>query len=331
MKLFQKIVLFLVFNFHCYGLIWPTPNPAFANGEPIEAYVQATASGKPSSGLYGMVRNKGKKFHEGLDLYGVQFNAKKEVLDAIFSVLPGKVVHINEDSSKSRYGLYVVLSHKENALNYYTLYAHLDSIDDDIHLNHFVGEGTRLGRMGNTAGGYTIPKNRAHLHFEIGMQLSDNFQAWFKSQSYKTKNWHNNWNGMNLIGVDPLDFYHSIRNNQSVDFRSYLESLPRILSVQVRSHKMPFYIQNNPSFLDTNGLSKSDIAGWEITFTRYGIPLFWKALSESELRLEAGTDIKLTRYNPNYDFGVEPALFVKKGSKILPSDVLLLNIEKLFF
>ena len=36
-----------------------------------------------------------------------------------------------------------------------------------------------------------------------------------------------------------------------------------------------------------------------------------KALAESELNLENGTDIQLTRYNPNYDFGVEPALFVK--------------------
>ena len=63
-------------------MVWPTPNPAFANGESIEAFVQATVSGNPSSGLYGMVRNKGTKFHEGLDLFGIQFDAKKEVLDS---------------------------------------------------------------------------------------------------------------------------------------------------------------------------------------------------------------------------------------------------------
>lgn len=331
MKLFQKIVLFLVFSFQCYGLIWPTPNPAFANGESIESFVQATASGNVSSGLYGMVRNKGTKFHEGLDLYGIQFNAKKEVLDSIFAVLSGKVVHINDDSSKSRYGKYVVLLHKQEGCKFYSLYAHLNSIDDGVRLNHFVSEGTRLGQMGNSSGGYTIPKSRAHLHFEIGMQLTNNFQSWFKSQDYETKNWHKNWNGMNLLGVDPLDFYRSIRKNYSVDFKSYLESLPHILAVQVRSNDMPFFIQNNPSFLDTNGLSKSDIAGWEIIIARFGIPIRWKALSDSELSLEDGIDLKLTEYNPNYDFRVEPVLFWKKGTQIVPSKVLLSNIEKLFF
>ena len=331
MKLLQSVFFFLAFSFNSYGLIWPTPNPAFAKGEPIEAFVQATGTGNTSSGLYGMVRNNGKRFHEGLDLFGIQFDSKKEVLDSIFAVLPGQVVHINEDSSKSSYGIYVVLSHKAVGLNFYSLYAHLDSLDEGIRLNHFIKEGSRLGRMGNSAGGYPIPESRAHLHFEIGFQLSDNFQSWFKSQSFETKNWHKNWNGMNLLGVDPLDFYRSIRKNQSVDFKTYIKSLPRVLSVQVRSHTMPFFIQNNPSFLEANGLSESEIAGWEITFSRYGIPIHWKALAGLELNLENGTNIKLTHYNPDYNFGVEPILFVKNGSGIVPSNDLILNIEKLFF
>tara|TARA_B100001093_G_scaffold65503_1_gene55423 strand:- start:1795 stop:2790 length:996 start_codon:yes stop_codon:yes gene_type:complete len=331
MKLLQTFFIFLAFTFDCYGLVWPTPNPAFAKGESIESFVQATGTGNVSSGLYGMVREKGTKFHEGLDLYGIQFDANKEVLDPIFAVLPGKVVHVNEDSSKSSFGIYIVLSHKTGGLNFYSLYAHLDSVDNGISLNHFIKEGTRLGRMGNTAGGYKIPESRAHLHFEIGVQLSDNFQSWFKSQSFKTKNLHRDWNGLNLLGVDPLDFYQSIRKNQSVDFKSYIKSLPKVLSVKVRSHTMPFFIHNNPSFLEANGLSKPEIAGWEITFAKYGIPILWKALAESELNLKNGTDIKLTRYNPDYDFGVEPALFVKNSSGIVLSNELLLNIEKLFF
>ena len=59
-------------------MVWPTPNPAFAKGESIEAFVQATVSGNLSSGLYGMVRNKGTKFHEGLDLFGIQLMQKKK-------------------------------------------------------------------------------------------------------------------------------------------------------------------------------------------------------------------------------------------------------------
>jgi hypothetical protein len=331
MEIFKNVLLLLLFSLKSNALIWPTSNPAFANGEPIEAFVQATASGNPSSGLYGLVRNKGKKFHEGLDLYGIKLDNKQVVMDSIFAVLPGKVVYVNENSHQSKYGLYVVLLHKEAGLKFYSLYAHLDSIDDGVRLNHLVEEGARLGRMGNTAGGYIIPKKRAHLHFEIGLQLSDNFQSWFKSQSYETKNWHGNWNGMNLIGVDPLDFYQSIRKNHAVNFLSYLKSLPHVLIVQVRSSDMPFFIKNNPCFLKSKDLSKSDIAGWEITFSRYGVPLHWEALADSELSLKDGVDIRVTRYKPNYDFGVEPVLFYKKGSEVLPSNVLLTNIEKIFF
>lgn len=331
MKLLQKILLFWVLSLKCFGLVWPTSNPAFANGESIEAFVQATVSGNPSSGLYGLVRNNGKKFHEGLDLYGIKFDTKKEVLDSVFAVLPGKVVYINEDASKSKYGLYVVLLHEEAGLSFYSLYAHLHSFADDLRLNHFVSEGARLGRMGNTAGGYTIPRKRAHLHFEIGVQLTNNFQSWFKSQSYKTKNWHKDWNGMNLLGVDPLDFYRSIRNNKCTDFKSYLESLPLILVLQIRSDEMPFFIQNNPSFFKEVGLSKSDIGGWEITFSRFGVPVRWKALVESELSLKKEVHMSVIHYNPDYDFGVEPILFVKKGSAVVPSNVLISNIQKIFF
>ena len=88
MRVLQIFFFFLTLSCNCYGLIWPTPNPAFANGKSIEDFVQATGSGNPSSGLYGLVRNKGKKFHEGLDLYGIKFDTKKVVLDSIFAVLP---------------------------------------------------------------------------------------------------------------------------------------------------------------------------------------------------------------------------------------------------
>ena len=109
-------------------------------------------------------------------------------------------------------------------------------------------------------------RKQSPLHFELGVQLSDNFQSWFKSQSFETKNWHKNWNGMNLLGIDPLDFYRSIRKNQSVDFTSYIKSLPRVISVQVRSHTMPFFYKITQVFR-SDSLSKSEIAGWEITFS----------------------------------------------------------------
>ena len=76
--------------------------------------------------------------------------------------------------------------------------------------------------MGNSAGGYEIPEIRAHLHFEIGVQLSIIFSLGIR-HNLRNQNWHKNWNGKNLLGVDPLDFYQSILKNQSVDFKSYIK------------------------------------------------------------------------------------------------------------
>ena len=65
-------VVFMPGLYASAGLIWPTPNQAFQRGEPIEAFVQPTVSGKVESGLFGCVRNDGAKFHEGLDLFPIQ-------------------------------------------------------------------------------------------------------------------------------------------------------------------------------------------------------------------------------------------------------------------
>ena len=90
-------------------LVWPTPNQAFLKGEPIEAFVQPTASGEIKSGLFGCVREGGRRFHEGLDLFPIERDARGEAKDLIFSVLPGRVVYVNDRPGWSSYGRYVVV------------------------------------------------------------------------------------------------------------------------------------------------------------------------------------------------------------------------------
>ena len=114
------------------SLIWPTPNPAFQNGKPIEAYVQATVSGRVESGLFGCVRNSGSRFHEGLDLYPVKRDDRGEAADPVYAVLPGRVVHVSRTSGYSSYGRYVVIEHDQETPAYHTLYAHLASLADTI-------------------------------------------------------------------------------------------------------------------------------------------------------------------------------------------------------
>ena len=323
------IALIYVFSATASALVWPTPNPAFSQGATIENFVQPTASGKVQSGLFGCVRNGGKKFHEGLDLYGLEFDRNKEVQDSIFSVLPGRIVYINKISNHSDYGLYVVIAHLEEGVSFYTLYAHLSSVDSRLRLNARIREGARIGRMGRSAGGYIIPKQRAHLHFEIGLKLSGNFQAWYNKKSFDSQNRHGDWNGMNLLGVDPLDFYQSIRSNRVSNFPEYLQELPILVSVQVPFSGVPSFVRENPFCIVEKRLNKNAIVGWEISFSKYGIPVIWEPLAKSEISLGESKVVQIKSYNRALGMDLCCALFSVSEQGVKPSKLLLSHIEKL--
>ena len=188
-------VLCVPFQAHA-SLIWPTPNPAFQNGKPVEAYVQPTESGRVESGLFGCVRNGGSRFHEGIDLYPIKRDGSGEAVDPVYAVLPGRVVHANRNSGYSTYGRYVVIEHDQETPAYHTLYAHLASVGDAIIPGARVESGYVLGIMGRSAN-YTIPRSRAHVHFEIGFRLTDDFEKWYTDQKFDSQNRHGIWNGMN--------------------------------------------------------------------------------------------------------------------------------------
>ena len=311
------------------ALVWPTANTAFVEGKGIESFVQATVSGNPTSGLYGCVRNDGEKFHEGLDLFGLKRGKDFEALDSIYSVLPGRVVYINEASSRSSYGRSLVIEHKDIGVTFYSLYAHLHSVDPSVHLGSQLKEGQRIARMGRTAGGYTIPKERAHLHFELGLKLSDNFQSWYDSKDFDSKNWHSNWNGMNLIGVDPLDFYKAVQAGSIRSFAEYLGQLKARVKVQVRFNGTPSFLAENSKFLKNHSLKDSEIVGWNLTFSKYGVPNLWEPISQEGLRLKAGQRIAIIAYNKKELDQDCCALFLNKNGVIRPSNLLISNIEKL--
>ena len=59
-----------------------------------------------------------------------------------------------------------------------------------------------MGRTTNTKEG--ISKERAHVHFELDLLVNDRFANWYGKKFPGQRNDHGNWNGQNLIAVDPL-------------------------------------------------------------------------------------------------------------------------------
>ena len=77
----------------------------------------------------------------------------------------GTVVYISQTSYNSAYGKYIVLEHEQFAPILYTLYAHLEEINQNLKLGSQVTVAQPIGKMGNTAS-FRIPLDRSHLHFE---------------------------------------------------------------------------------------------------------------------------------------------------------------------
>jgi peptidoglycan LD-endopeptidase LytH len=261
---------------------WPTPNPAWEQGKGVEAWAQPTVSGDPESGLFGCVRSNGTQFHEGLDLKPVARDRRGEPVDQITAAMSGIVRHVNPKAGESNYGRYIVIEHTGLTPAVYTLYAHLAKIEDGIAPGVSVTRGQPIGTMGHTSGGGSIPRDRAHLHFEIGLMVSQNFSSWYSWKKFGSPNEQGLWNGMNLMGIDPLDFLRQWRARKVDNFQEYFDQLRPVVRVRVATSVTPDFIQRYPALL-RKPVPVGLVAGWELECNSTGVPFGWTPLTSIEV------------------------------------------------
>ena len=260
-------------------LAWPTPNPAWAEGRPGSDYLQHAGSGDAESGGYGGVRSGGAQFHEGIDIKCVARDRRGEPLDSVLAAMEGVVRHINSVAGDSNYGRYIVLEHPGQAPGIYTLYAHLARVRPGLRVGERVARGQAIGTMGHSSNG-NIPRDRAHLHFEMGVMVTRDFQAWYVMKKFGSPNDHGPWNGMNLMGFDPLDFFNRWSTGRVNTFQDYFAQMEPAVRVRIATSRVPDFVQRYPSLL-TKPLPLV-VAGWEIKFDWTGIPFAWTPLSAVE-------------------------------------------------
>lgn len=263
-------------------IVWPTTMDRALIRTPQE-YLQPTVSGKMESALFGMVREEGKRFHEGIDIRPAKTNADGEALDLVLAAMDGQVAYLNANVN-GPYGRYVVLHHTAAEIPVYTLYAHLAKIEPTLKTAQPIRRGTVIGLMGRTSVGVSpITKDRSHLHFEVGLMLSTGFNRWYAAQpeNKQSPNLHGLYNGQNLIGMDPL----LILGQPKVDVLAALRSQPTALTVGLRTNKMPDFVQNYPALMRGDA---SRAAGWYIEFSWQGMPVRWTALDAKSPQLPAG-------------------------------------------
>jgi peptidoglycan LD-endopeptidase LytH len=264
----------------------PTSNRAIfePGGEP--RFFAGTA-GKPwTSGTFGCVRTEGWQMHEGLDIRATQFDKLGEPTDPILASADGVVGYINRRPSLSNYGNYIILRHLIEGLEICSLYAHLDEIRTDLKIGATVRAGEQLGVMGRTSNTrQRITKDRAHVHFELDFIINDRFAAWFKKHRPGERNDHGNWNGGNLIAIDPRAIL-LLQKSQGAKFSllNVVRGQTELCRVFVRASTFPWLKRYAP-LVRPNPKSKTEaIIGYEIALNFNGLPFELIPRTASEIK-----------------------------------------------
>jgi len=266
---------------HGLDLVLPTDNDALFSGDgaAFYQYVERDYKGVKSTpwegGKYGFVRDPTDtaggvvytRFHEGIDIRPVHRDANGEPLDEVRAIADGKVVHTNLVPGYSNYGKYIVVEHRWDGSTYYSLYGHLSSIS--VHPGDPVKRGQPIAIIGYT--GVAINRERAHLHLELDLMFSHEFEAWHDAFFRNDPNHNGIYNGLNLAGIDIARLYLALKENPSLTMPQFLsgeETFYKVTLPKARHFELP---KLYPWMLA--GGKRNEGSSWEVSFARSGVPL----------------------------------------------------------
>ncbi len=269
----------------------PTANKAILEEGKEKDYFAPTPGRTWTSGSFGCVRSQGFKFHEGADIKSMERDRRGEPIDPVMASADGRVVYVSSKAGNSSYGIYVVISHTIDRLEVFTLYAHLRALAQGLRPGREVKAGDVIGTLGRTAT-YSIARDRAHLHFEVGLIVSDRFDLWFKKNYKGTRNIHGKWNGQNLLGLDPAEVLQRSHFEPGFNLLTHVRNQKPLCKVMVRKHGFS-WLQRYPMLVKRNEKAiKEGAAGFEVWLTYNGIPFTMIPRAPSEIGMK-GEDYEL--------------------------------------
>jgi peptidoglycan LD-endopeptidase LytH len=267
----------------------PTANHALFERGGAEKFFVGTAGRTWTSGCFGCVRSEGWQMHEGLDIRCLQRDKRGEPIDPVLATAEGTVTYISTKPSLSNYGNYIVLRHRIDGLEVYSLYAHLSAVKPGLRVGQTVKAGEAIATMGRTSNtAQQISKERAHVHFELDFFVSDRFPAWFKKNSPGERNDHAEWNGQNLLGLDPRPILLGA-HEQGTKFSliKFVREQPVLCRVIVRKANFSWLKRYAPLVRPNPIAQKEGVAGYELALNYNGLPFEMIPRAASEIKGKA--------------------------------------------
>ena len=252
----------------------PTGNQALFEKGGEERFFVPTTGKTWVSGTFGCVRSGGWQLHEGLDIKCLQRDRHGEPVDPVMATADGVVAYINNRPSLSNYGRYIVLLHRIEGVEIYSLYAHLSEVQSGLTPGKAVRAGEKIAVMGRTSNtGERISKERAHVHFELNLFYNDHFAAWFRAHFPRERDDHGIFNGQNLVGIDPrLILLTEQQEGPRFSLLNWIQHRPELCRVLVRKTDFP-WVRRYPMLVKRGTLGpRESIAGYEVALDFNGLP-----------------------------------------------------------
>lgn len=271
----------------------PTANRALLDRGGEDRFFIGTVGKSWESGTFGPVRSDGHQLHEGIDIRCLQHDKRGEPTDPVIASADGTVAYINQKSALSNYGRYIVLRHTIEGLELYTTYAHLSEVAKGLRAGVSVKAGATIGIMGRTANTHEgISKDRAHVHFEINLVNNDRFTEWFRKHNPGERNDHGNWNGRNLLGLDPCPILLA-QQSQGAKFSlvAFIKSQTELCRVQVRATNFPWLRRYAVLLVNNPTAEREGVAGYELVLNYVGIPFQMISRAASEMKGKAAVQL----------------------------------------
>jgi murein DD-endopeptidase MepM/ murein hydrolase activator NlpD len=216
----------------------------------------------------------------------------------------------------SNYGNYLILQHQVEGLEIYSLYAHLREIRQDLKVGQPVKAGETVAVMGRTANTREgISKDRAHVHFELNLLANDRFASWYKKTLPGQRNDHGEWNGQNLLGIDPRAILLAEHDTGAkFSLLSFLRGQTELCRVLVRKTYFPWLKRYAPLVRPGARAEKEGVAGYEVALNFNGVAFELIPRAASEITGNAKFQL-LSVNEAEYHKNPARRLVAKKGAR----------------
>jgi hypothetical protein len=159
--------------------------------------------------------------------------------------------------------------------------------------------------------------------------ITQQFQAWYGSRGFGSKNQHGLWNGLYLMGIDPLDLFNALRDEDVDSLAEYFEEMKPVLRLRIASVRIPDFTERYPSLVE--GRDGSFVAGWDIWVNATGLPFRWRALETTDVAGWRPGEVRLFELDERAIAAARSrSLVVRRRGEPVPGEDLETVLQQLF-